>query len=252
MASVTAKKLYQEINGVAVDIPASSTHEAIVAFPPGPYTVMKVLTREKDRVFRLSQHISRIYEGARGLLDINELPSDSPLASPLLMNRYMREAIRKAIQTFRSQHAYSGDLRVLFLLSPSAAPSYAPPPHNMPESLATVIHVMPMPHPAQSAKAVAVGGHREHAEIKDSAWAKIGDELLALRENGEDEAVLVHNGHCLEGVSSNFFAIMADGTVQTAGEGVLPGTLRELVFAACAQENIKIVEEAPLLASVET
>ena len=44
-------------------------------------------------------------------------------------------------------------------------------------------------------------------------------------------------GALYEGLSSNFFAVL-DGTVYTAGEGVLAGTVREVTLQVAAREGI--------------
>ena len=43
------------------------------------------------------------------------------------------------------------------------------------------------------------------------------------------------DGAVLEGMSSNFFAVQ-DGTLYTAGEGVLLGTIRDLAIKVSAQQ----------------
>lgn len=44
-------------------------------------------------------------------------------------------------------------------------------------------------------------------------------------------------GSLFEGLSSNFFAVL-DGTLYTAGEGVLAGTVREVTLQVAAREGI--------------
>ena len=46
-------------------------------------------------------------------------------------------------------------------------------------------------------------------------------------------------GRILEGLSSNFFAVVG-GAVQTAGEGVLAGTVREVALLVAEREGIPV------------
>lgn len=54
--------------------------------------------------------------------------------------------------------------------------------------------------------------------------------LVASQPPDVNELLLAESdGTILEGLSSNFFVIM-DGTLHTAGEGILPGTVRDLLL----------------------
>ena len=55
----------------------------------------------------------------------------------------------------------------------------------------------------------------------------------------------------MEGLSSNVFAII-DGTVYTAADGVLLGTVRNLILRVCRENNIAINEVPPSKQSVTT
>ena len=51
------------------------------------------------------------------------------------------------------------------------------------------------------------------------------------------QVVLVSpDGSLMEGLSSNFFAL-EEGAVVTAGEGVLSGTIREIILEVCGGET---------------
>jgi branched-chain amino acid aminotransferase len=58
--------------------------------------------------------------------------------------------------------------------------------------------------------------------------------------------VLLQNaaGQVLEGASSNFFAVVG-GRLQTAEEGVLPGSLRRAVLQVCAERGVDVDLSAP-------
>lgn len=52
------------------------------------------------------------------------------------------------------------------------------------------------------------------------------------------------DGSVLEGMTSNFFAVI-DGELWTAGEGVLLGTVREILLEQCKAHNINVRLHAP-------
>lgn len=107
-------------------------------------------------------------------------------------------------------------------------------------------HVTSMgPRPAQPVKALCRGAPRQNALAKDSEWVRARKVLEETKPADVNEILLVgESGELLEGMSSNFFAVR-DGTVYTAGEGVLSGTVREVALECCKNEGIPVVLEAP-------
>ena len=70
-----------------------------------------------------------------------------------------------------------------------------------------------------------------------------------------EETLLVDpiTNEILEGSQTNFFVVCADGkTVQTAGKGVLEGTVRAAVLAACADLHIPVCLDAPRTTDLST
>ena len=66
-----------------------------------------------------------------------------------------------------------------------------------------------------------------------------------------DEVVLIApgSGALPEGTQTNFFAVR-DGTLFTAGDGVLEGTVRRVVLEVCARDGIPVEFVAPNVADV--
>lgn len=90
--------------------------------------------------------------------------------------------------------------------------------------------------PQQPIRVRVAGSPRSNAVAKDSQWVRDRQELDKLKKlEGLNEIVLrdEETGHLLEGLSSNFFVIDENDTVVTADQGVLPGTVRELVLKVC-------------------
>ena len=74
---------------------------------------------------------------------------------------------------------------------------------------------------------------RQNPASKSSQWMQLRSSLEATRPADIYETFLVDGHGCiLEGLSSNFYAIM-NGEVYTAGRGVLAGISRSIVSAIC-------------------
>lgn len=83
---------------------------------------------------------------------------------------------------------------------------------------------------------------RVNAKAKDSEWVRQRKAWETSKPPDVNEVLLVSpSGSLLEGLTSNFFALSAEGAVLTADEGVLSGTVRELVLqvgrTACAASS---------------
>jgi branched-subunit amino acid aminotransferase/4-amino-4-deoxychorismate lyase len=71
-----------------------------------------------------------------------------------------------------------------------------------------------------------------NAKAKDSEWVRQRKAWEATKPADVNELLLASPGSSalLEGLTSNFFALDAEGAVVTAEAGVLGGTVRELVL----------------------
>lgn len=71
---------------------------------------------------------------------------------------------------------------------------------------------------------------RHDAAAKTTDWMHTRQSILAATAPDVYEVFLLDAaGHILEGMSSNFYAVL-DGELRTAGEGVLAGIARQIVF----------------------
>ncbi len=98
---------------------------------------------------------------------------------------------------------------------------------------------------------VTAAATREQPEVKSTAWLHERTGLRPREGHVTDayETLLVDSaGRVLEGASSNFYAVI-DGTLHTAGEGVLEGTARRIVLAV-ADGRVPVRLEAPTLAGL--
>lgn len=83
------------------------------------------------------------------------------------------------------------------------------------------------------------GMPRVNAKAKDSEWVRQRKAWEVGKPADVNEVLLVsQGGQLLEGLTSNFFVLGPGWEVQTAEEGVLNGTVRELILevrAVCCE-----------------
>merc|ERR1711865_188476 len=127
-------------------------------------------------------------------------------------------------------------------------------------------HVTELPSlPTRPVRVEIRGTPRDNAAAKDSSWVterlpleqlmlksyQPMNELLLTTTDSSDidttttgreveETMII-----LEGSQTNFCAIHKDGTVYTAEDGILKGTVRTILLDVCAREHIPVVLEPP-------
>ncbi|CAG9461704.1 unnamed protein product [Pedinophyceae sp. YPF-701] len=235
--------------------------------PSGAYTTAR--TVDQNMVLELDFHITRLATSARLMLAeqlgvapeavpaaVNAGAEDAPAPDDRLsqfqcltdeaeLGPRVRKSLRAAVKSFLStREFYGGELKLTVLVTWDLAAG--------PNSVRVQSHVAPMgSRPAPPVKIEVMGAPRQNALAKDSEWVKQRTSLEAAKAKDTQEVVLAHpdgNGdlELLEGLSSNFFAVM-DGKVVTADEGILPGTVRAVLLEACKRENIPVELRPPLL-----
>ncbi|XP_024515125.1 uncharacterized protein LOC9653006 isoform X1 [Selaginella moellendorffii] len=104
------------------------------------------------------------------------------------------------------------------------------------------------------AQVSVMGPSRETPLAKSSQWVRTRQVLEQCMPKSTAEVILSNDGrHLLEGLVTNFFVVLStvgEGSrcvVQTAalGNGVLPGTVRQLVIEICSEKNIPVLEGSP-------
>merc|ERR1711865_520187 len=127
-------------------------------------------------------------------------------------------------------------------------------------------HVTELPSlPTRPVRVEIRGTPRDNAAAKDSSWVterlpleqlmlksyQPMNELLLTTTDSSDidttttgreveETMII-----LEGSQTNFYAIHKDGTVYTAEDGILKGTVRTILLDVCAREHIPVVLGPP-------
>lgn len=192
---------------------AAVSHE-----PDGVYTVAR--TFFGDRALLLDAHLDRLEESAR-LSGI-----------PLYVDRdQLRTALRFALHAagypdakFRITVPREDPSRLYLALEP-----YQPVPEAIMREGA---HVITLPIV------------RENPVVKTTAWMTARKPSQDALPQGVYEGILrSEGGRLLEGMSSNFYAVL-NGALYTAGEGVLAGITRRAVLEIAA-ELLPLRPEAP-------
>lgn len=177
--------------GTASNLSASSSD-----LPEGAYTTLR--THSGTRVLRLADHARRLAASAGSALDLAVL----------------RAALRAALTT--CGHPES-----------RARITFAPP--------RLFLAVEPFTPPPESAyrdgvACAVVGAQRTHFDRKDTRFIATAESEYRRLPGGVHEGLLVaEDGALLEGLSSNFFALL-EGVLRTEGDRALPGITRSLVL----------------------
>jgi branched-chain amino acid aminotransferase len=179
--------------GDAPDLTAASA-----VLPAGAYTTIRTYARR--RFLQFDDHVTRLSDAAGA-----PLPPEA-----------LRDAVRAALDA--TGHPESR-LRVTFApprLFVSVEPFVAPP-----EALYR-----------DGARCVTVPLHRDRPLLKDTRFLATAASAYRTLPSGIHEGLLVgDDGAVLEGLSSNFFAVV-DGTLRTEESRALPGITRSLVLEA--------------------
>ena len=192
-----------------VDYAAASLKDAAQYEPTrGIYTVSR--TWRRTRALMLDAHLARLEDSARH--ENIDLSYD---------RRQLQAALRQMILDcgfgdvrFRITVAAQKPDEMILTLEP-----FQPPARALIEHGAAAI---------TSSAAV-----RHHPAAKTSDWMRSRKALEQAMPAGIYETFLVDSqGYLLEGLSSNFFAVL-NGQLRTAGAGILAGISRRIVFQIC-------------------
>lgn len=187
-----------------VDFEASSVDEASRHLPSGAYTTFR--TYERTRILRLDQHFSRLEESVSIQGHAAQLD---------------RVAVRSAIA--RMLAAREGESRLRLTFAPPRFFIGIEPFEPLPASLYET-----------GVRCGTIALHRDDPHAKDTRFlvtAKTARE--ALGPDMHEGLMLDGEGRILEGLSSNFFALL-DGALRTEGDRVLKGVTRSLVLEVAA------------------
>jgi branched-chain amino acid aminotransferase len=196
--------------------------QASLALPAGVYTTFR--TYHKTRVHHFAAHLHRLEESAR----LSGIPV-------VLAERLVRRGVREALLLYPEP-----ETRVRLTLDLEVEPgrffvSVEPLGLLPPESYQSGVRV------------VTRRMQRENPKAKLTGFISTASALRHELPPGVNEILMVDaNGAILEGMSSNFFAVM-DREIWTANEGILDGITRRIILAEAKAAGISTHLEDPCL-----
>jgi branched-chain amino acid aminotransferase len=194
---------------------ARSIAAASERLPPGAYTSLR--TYHGDRVVRLGQHIKRLIDSSR--IHGHEASLDEA---------DVRRLLAKALK-----HSNNPESRLRLTFAPPSLFVSAEPLEPLPESFYR-----------DGVWCVTLPLRRDHPDAKDTRFiATASAAYRSLPEGAHEGLMVAEDGSILEGLSSNFFAVL-DGVLRTEHERALPGITRSIVLELC--QDLAPVSPTPI------
>lgn len=235
--------------------PACSAHEFLREYPSRAYTTL-VTTKAASAVPQYIFHVQRLQRSAAAI------HGQSP---PPLEN-----VLQRGILIATTALSSDSEAQLIIVLAPPARETrnYS---DDGPEQLVSktvdcnahdwkiMIHAKTIVPPLKDDYVVveARGTPRKQAFAKNTAWVHQRRNLERTRGENVSETILLSDtgeGSCtpenltlLEGLVTNFFVLMSDGSLWTASEHdqILNGSVRKIVLEAARNRGMTIRERAP-------
>lgn len=205
--------------------------DACRRLPGGAYTTLR--TYHPKRALFLSDHFRRLEESAA----LSGLPVSIDHAR---LRSALRFVLNEAKVAFQGDNPVP-DFRIRIVLDLESQPG----------DLYLVLAALTTPSTQEYKQGVAVilsSLQRALPGAKLTSFINMTAEIDL--PPGVNEALLLDKQGCiLEGMSSNFYAII-HGILFTAGEGILPGLTRSLVLEVAGMSSIPLNLQAPGIASI--
>jgi len=234
---------------------SQSSGEWLSAAPRGAYTTGRTVGR--DSVFEFEFHIQRLASSVKLMLvadaaaHVHSGASQQEAVIPAHLQHIVEvgslrplvlSSLRVALKEYWSVNS-KADLREVKLTILVTWTS---------EACDILTHLSCMgPPPPPPVKVVVKGAPRSNAAAKDSEWVRERKTLEDDKPADVNEVVLLdEDGAMFEGLSSNFFAVTKKGVLLTAGDGILPGTVREVLLECCKREGISVELTPPRISDI--
>jgi hypothetical protein len=126
--------------------------------------------------------------------------------------------------------------------------------HKLKLHVNTVVSGLPEINMERDVMVAVLGEPRINPEAKDARWIEKRKEFTSdPRASGAEDVILSIRDKdkgdlhalLLEGSQTNIFVVLKDGTVMTAREGILYGTIREIIVDLCISHDIPLRLEPP-------
>lgn len=211
-------------------LPAEQAHVPVLdrgfLFGDGVYEVVPAYG---GRLLRLDQHLARLEQSLAGIR----------MHPPL-----EREAWARILEELIRRNDGGPDISVYLQVTRGVAPKRD---HAFPAEVRPTVFAMTSPIPPVPARVLEEGVAA--ITLDDIRWSYCNIKAITLLPNvllrqqavdgGAAEAILIRDGHAIEGSASNLFVVL-EGVIVTPplGPRLLPGITRDLVLELCARHGL--------------
>jgi branched-chain amino acid aminotransferase len=197
---------------IPLEVDASSLDEVTRQFPEGYYSTFRTFDGCR-RVLGLTAHLRRLFD---------------PVSPPEVDARSLRCALRMLLESYRPSEA-----RVRAVMTKQG------------EVYIAIEHLQLLPRDVyeKGVRVVTTDLHREYPHLKSTTFiARSDSERKHIAQEGIFEALLVKDGHILEGMTSNFFYILREHeeSLCTARDDILLGVTRETVIEIAGGRGLEV------------
>lgn len=220
-------------------VPCTQTSgEFLSSAPRGAYTTGR--TVDRNAIFEFEFHVQRLATSVKLMLEADGKSVPTSLL-PVVEITTLRPQILASLRAAMRDYTAPGEIKLTVLITWDEEGGYD-----------IFSHLVPLPAlPRSPVKVMVKGAPRNNPAAKDTDWVRARKGLEDEKPADVNEIVLAAEGvHLFEGLSSNFYAVTKSGTVVTAGEGILAGTVRELLLRVCEKEGIPVLLSPPSLLDV--
>jgi 5-formyltetrahydrofolate cyclo-ligase len=234
-----------------LNVSIQSSKQMIAAAADGAYTTARTVHGNPHHasasILEFDFQVQRLNDTAALLATQHHHPP------PTLTREEVANTIASAFQHFDTAFPnVPGDRRVTLLLPnlELTQPKPTTPATNL------YCHVELLPPIAAPPIVVEIAGQpRDNPLAKDSEWINQRKELEKNVQHENIHEVILSSSsldnddqpiaQAVEGTQTNVFVVTKDGTVQTAGEGVLEGSIRKIIMEQCHALDIPLDTSSP-------
>jgi branched-chain amino acid aminotransferase len=204
-----------QVKPIFQEIEFSSLDEVSLQIPGGAYTTLR--TYFHQRALRLDDHFSRLSESAK-------LYGAKVDLQPQKVRRILREIVQK-------YHGEDSRVRITLDLEKEAGAVFI---------TCEFLHTPAQQLYIKGAKVITEYRHRENPKAKLTNFIKTASEARSKMPSGINEILMLDDdGTILEGLSSNFFAMIRN-EIWTAENGVLSGITRSLALDVAEKLPVQV------------
>ncbi|KAF0698596.1 Aste57867_10790 [Aphanomyces stellatus] len=249
-------------NGVAFPYEKDSS-ALVLSCPQGVYSSAR--TVHSKFIFALESHLKRL--GASVHLATHVMTVGFPLVQPTktilkdagddelaqLVKPRVLATLRAAMDDLKQQNAFSDDQEFKLTMIMQPFPTATKMTDVVANQGDIYCHVGVMcAKDAKNVRVEVAGQPRNNPLVKDLQWAKDREALYAAMSPNTEEIILMdpNTRWLYEGSQTNFYVVQ-NNRVVTAEEGILKGTMRDLVVESCAALGIPVELRSPRLDEVD-